>query len=118
MSESLHALLGPEPGAALAAAFLCANLAGAAGILAVALGRLPARRAFGPEASYRLWALPPLVAALAALVVLMPLDCDTPSTAVRTLSAWLAPHGLILAVWLAGAAAVATVFAIAQARFM
>jgi beta-lactamase regulating signal transducer with metallopeptidase domain len=118
MSESLHALFGPDPGAALAAGFLCANLAGAAAILAVALARLPARRAFGPEASYRLWAIPPAAAAFAALVALTPGDTETPSAAVQAVAALHPPEGLAFTVWLAGALATAAIFAFAQARFL
>jgi beta-lactamase regulating signal transducer with metallopeptidase domain len=49
------------------AALLRVNLVGAVAILAVLALRIPARRLFGPEVAYRLWAAPP-VAALATLL--------------------------------------------------
>jgi beta-lactamase regulating signal transducer with metallopeptidase domain len=113
MSELLPAIFGPDAGAALAQAFLRANLAAAAAILVVALARLPARRAYGPEAAYALWLAPPLAAAAA---VLLPLLADHPLAAL--LAGQAPPMGLMLSIWALGAVAMATLFTAAQARFL
>ncbi|HET6970595.1 MAG TPA: M56 family metallopeptidase, partial [Phenylobacterium sp.] len=51
------------------------NLAGAAAVLVVLALRIPARKLFGPELAYRLWAAPPL-AVLGALLPARPGDLD------------------------------------------
>ena len=76
-----------------------ANLAGAVAVLAVLTVRLPARRLFGPQLAYSLWAAPPL-AALATLMPAPKVDGEPPldvlALAVRD---WSGPA---LAVWALG----------------
>ena len=117
MSELSAAVFGPHPLAALAAAFLAVNAAAGAAVLAVAPARLAARRAFGPTTAYQLWAIPPLVALVALLFVLIPSDGDHVSAAV-VLAEQLPSVGLLATAWALGAAALAAVFALAQARFL
>lgn len=113
-SDSLHAILGPDPLAAVATAFLEANLVGAAAIAAVALIRLPARRLAGPSAAYHLWLIPPLAALVTPILVLVRHDnrIDPPPFATDL------PLGVLAPMWALGALALAGLFAIAQARFM
>lgn len=117
MTELLQAALGPTPFATLVAAWLGANLAGAAAVLLVAIARLPMRRILGPAAAYRLWLLPPTVMFFALLLLFIPGYEDRLSTAAR--------FGLLLPelaygipIGLGGAAALIALFAFAQARFM
>jgi len=109
MNDALHVILGGYPAAALAVAFFKANLVGAAIILAVAPARLVARRAFGPTAAYHLWLLPPVAGCLALII-----DLARPHTD----PAIFALSPLFLAIWAAGALAMAAVFTVAQLRFL
>lgn len=91
------------------------NLAGAAAVLVVLAVRVPARRYFGPELAYSLWAAPPLV----ALVSLMPgpvtdiaAPIDTLAVAVRDWSA------LVLFAWALGVVVMLAGLAHAQRRFV
>jgi hypothetical protein len=113
--SSVYAVLGPEPGAALAAAFLFVNLVGGAAICAVALLRLPARTAFGPGTAYHLWRLPPVVALAALVYFFVRLDEASGTLALAAPVPYL---DLLASAWALGAASIATVFALAQARFM
>ncbi|MFC3071343.1 M56 family metallopeptidase [Phenylobacterium soli] len=95
-------------------ALLRANLVAAAVILAVMALRAPARRRFGPEMAYRLWAAPPL-AALATLIplrtgkaALAPLDHIAPAN--------LSP--VLLGLWGAGVVLAIVLMARAQAAFL
>jgi len=113
-SESLAAILGPDPVAAVAGAFVQANLVGAAAIAAVGLLRLPARRLVGPSAAYNLWLIPPLAALATPIFVLVAHDNGAgPAPFPAEL-----PLHLLAPAWLIGALALAGVFALAQARFM
>jgi beta-lactamase regulating signal transducer with metallopeptidase domain len=91
------------------------NLAGAAAVLAVLALRRPARRLFGPELAYRLWAAPPL-AVLGALLPARPGELDqaiaTLPPAVQQLSQPL------LTFWMAGVLLAVTALAWAQHRFL
>ncbi|MBW8813150.1 MAG: peptidase M56 [Caulobacterales bacterium] len=91
------------------------NLAGAAAVAAVLALRLPARRMFGPELAYRLWAAPPL-AVLGALLPARPGDLDQAASglppAVQQVSVPL------LAFWAAGVVLAIAALALAQARFL
>lgn len=113
MNESLYVVLGAYPAAALATAFVQINLVGAAAILAVALLRIPARRAFGPAQAYHLWLVPPLAAAIALVVHLARKPADP---AIFGIDSDLLVLGA--AVWSVGAAAVALLFAVSQAKFL
>lgn len=97
------------------AALLRANLVLAIGVLAVLAVRLPARRAFGPEVAYGLWAAPPL----AALASLLPARVEDGAPEVHALAAavadWSAPA---LLGWTVGGLLVVALMARAQARFM
>lgn len=117
MSELSDAILGPLPLATLTAAFLVVNAAAAVAVLVVAPARLAARRAFGPTAAYQLWTIPPLVAFIVLLLVLIPSDSDGISAA-AVMGELLPSPGLLAAVWAVGAVGVAAVFAVAQARFL
>lgn len=114
MTNSLEAILGPDPAAVAASGFLLANLAGAAAIALVGVARLPIRKLIGPGAAYNLWLIPPLAAVATPILVLI-------GHANSPLSASL-PAGLSLAIlgpiWALGATLLAGVFAVAQARFM
>jgi beta-lactamase regulating signal transducer with metallopeptidase domain len=114
MSDLLHVVFGPDAGAVLAEAFLRANLAAAAAILTVAAARIPARQAYGPQAAYALWLVPPLAAVAALLLPLLPLNAETAASVAHG-----APlPGPVLWIWVVGAVAMATLFAVAQARFL
>jgi beta-lactamase regulating signal transducer with metallopeptidase domain len=117
VTELLQAALGPTPLAALVAAWLGANVAGAAAVLLVTIGRLPLRRFLGPAAAYRLWLLPPMALFLALLLLFVPGHDDRISTAAR-LGILLPELGYGIPIGLAGAAGLAGFFAFAQARFM
>ena len=113
--NELQAYLGPDPGVGLVAGVLAVNLAAAVAIVAVAFARLPVRRLFGPAVAYQLWIIPPIVALLAILFIFVPADSEIGSTA----AAARAPHlDLFLPVWALGAAGMAGIFALAQARFL
>ncbi|WP_293902480.1 M56 family metallopeptidase [Phenylobacterium sp.] len=115
--NDLQPILGPDPALGLLAGFLGANVAVAATVLAVAVARLPARRALGPAAAYRLW-LAPLIIALASLLVLFtPGDSETGSAA-AALAAHMPHLGPIPAIWGAGMVALVALFTLAQARFL
>jgi len=91
------------------------NLAGAVAVLAVLLVRVPARRLFGPEMAYALWAAPPL----AALATLMPppvVDGTPPADVLaHAVKDWPAPA---LIVWAIGAALLLATLGWAQHRFL
>jgi beta-lactamase regulating signal transducer with metallopeptidase domain len=95
------------------AALLRANLVGAVAILAVLVLRLPARRLFGPETAYWLWAAPPL-AAFATL--LPPRTEDGARNALATVVQPVSAPGLTA--WAVGAALVVGLLAWVQARFL
>lgn len=83
-----------------------ANVAGSLVLLLVMLVRAPARRIFGPEAAYLLWAAP----VGAALLSLAPWPFGTPwpgaeQITLRPLVEQAVDARLALAVWVAGAAA-------------
>ncbi len=111
-SDSLHAILGPEPAAVVASAFLLANAAAAATIVVVGLARLPIRTLIGPSAAYNLWLVPPLAAVATPILVLIG-HANSPIPVLLPL-----PLAILTPVWLLGVLALAGVFAIAQARFM
>lgn len=113
MGEVLHAILGPEPALTLAAAGLQANLAAAGAILFVAAVRLPVRRAYGAEAAYHLWLVPPA----AALVALALFFVNLPAGTAQAPFASPPAAKLALVVWMLGAVVLAAVFALAQRRF-
>lgn len=108
--EDLAPLVGPDPLATFATALVYVNLAAAVGLLVVLAVRIPVRRLVGPQVAYALWALP-LLATGGALAVFVGQAPD------QRLAVPAPGLGLTL-VWAAGAALAATVFAIAQARFV
>lgn len=108
MNDPLHVILGGYPAATFAVAFFKANLVAAVVILAVAPGRVVARRTFGPAAAYHLWALPLLAGFLAFVVDLARPHLDPAIFAIDPAA---------IAVWAMGALAVAAVFTVAQVRF-
>ena len=98
----------------VADALLRANLVAALAILAVLALRLLARRAFGPEVAYWLWAAPPL----AAVATLTP--CKTALPPVHPLLN-LAPTDLapqLLVAWIAGVGLALALLGWAQAKFL
>lgn len=119
MTEALHDFLGPDLAMAFAVAFLKINAAMAAAVLAVAVLRAPVRRAHGPAIAYRLWWAPLAAAGLTVITILM----SGPDPLAATLSAqvfWGRPdllHAAFLT-WALGLAALTSVFAVAQARFL
>ncbi len=117
MSDLLYVALGPAPAATLAAAGLYANVTASAAAAVVALARIPARRALGPEAAYALWLLPPVTAFLTLLVVLIPAESLRFSAAAALTFRW--PWlGDVAAIWAIGALVTAAVFGLAQRRFL
>lgn len=96
------------------AAILRANLVGAAAILAVLLLRIPARRLFGPEMAYWLWAAPPL-AGFATLLPARTVDGET-SHALAAAVADISAEGLLI--WGVGVALAAAGLARAQLQFL
>jgi beta-lactamase regulating signal transducer with metallopeptidase domain len=93
---------------------LRANLVGALAILAVLVLRIPARRRFGPEIAYQLWAAPPL----AVVATLIPLK--TGKAALHPL-ANLAPADFapsLLALWVLGLVIAVVLLWRAQASFL
>ena len=113
--HDLRAYLGPDAAAGLIAGVLTVNLAVAAAILAVAVARVPVRRLFGPALAYQLWLAPPVVGLLAILLVFVPTDSDIGSVAAASHTPQL---GLLAPVWALGGLLMATLFGIAQARFL
>jgi beta-lactamase regulating signal transducer with metallopeptidase domain len=98
------------------AALLRANLLAGLAVLAVILVRLPARRLFGAEVAYWLWAAPVLVAA-GALIPAGRVAAHAPAHA-TVIGTFEAPApGLLLAIWAAGIACAVWVLWRAQARF-
>jgi beta-lactamase regulating signal transducer with metallopeptidase domain len=90
-----------------------ANLVAGFAILAVLALRLPARRRFGPEIAYRLWAAPPI----AAVATLIPLKVARgPLHTSHVISADVSP--LLMTVWLAGLAVAVLLLWRAQAAFL
>lgn len=116
MSDLLRAVVGPDPGAGVVAGVLYANLTVGIAVGAVALARLPVRRAFGPAVAYQLWVAPPIVALLTLLAVFVPSDSGTASTAAASADA---THiTLIASIWALGAVAMAAAFTLAQLQFL
>ena len=97
------------------AALLRANLVGAAAILAILALRLAARRLFGPEVAYWLWAAPPL----AAFSTLLPPRTEEGAAARDALAA-VVDHisAPALLAWGVGAAAIIALLARQQFRFL
>jgi beta-lactamase regulating signal transducer with metallopeptidase domain len=97
------------------AALLRANLIGAAAIVAVLVLRIPARRLFGPELTYWLWAAPPL----AAFATLLPPRTEDGAAARSALAAAVddvsAPA---LLAWGLGALLIVALLVAHQLRFM
>ena len=114
MTETLQILFPQGLLAAAIAAFLRANLAMGAAMLAVAVLRAPVRYWFGPAEAYRLWCAPLVAAALAPLVGYVN---NTPDRIATVLAARpeLLNDGVMT--WGAGLALLACAFAFAQARF-
>ena len=96
------------------AALLRANLVGAVAILVVLALRIPARRLFGPEIGYWLWAAPPL-AAVATLLPARTVDGET-RHAMAVAVADISAEGLML--WSLGVAAVIAGLVTAQLKFL
>ena len=97
------------------AALLRANLVGAAAILVVLALRIPARKLFGPQVAYGLWAAPPL----AAFATLLPARTEDGAETTNFIAATVGDHsGLVLTVLSLGFAAAFAALARAQARFM
>jgi beta-lactamase regulating signal transducer with metallopeptidase domain len=96
-----------------AAVLIRAETAGSLAVCLVLTLRLPARRAFGAEAAYRLWALPPAIAALS----LFPSFSDFFGPVVSNADASIPHSGLILQVWAAGVVGAAAVMATSEAAF-
>ncbi|TAJ74676.1 MAG: peptidase M56 [Phenylobacterium sp.] len=109
MTDPLYVVLGGYPAATLAAAFFKANLVAAIAVLAVAPIRIVARRAFGPAAAYHLWTLPP-AAGFLMFVIGVAERHDDPAI--------FAFNPMIVAAWALGALALASVFTVAQLRFL
>ncbi|PZQ56788.1 MAG: peptidase M56 [Phenylobacterium zucineum] len=116
MNDLSYAVLGPDPAATAVAALGLGNLAAGAAILAVVALRPATRRLAGPAAAYGLWRLPLLALAGALLVVLVPRDAESLSTA-AALASHVPGLGYAVAAWLAGFAVMAGRIAVAQARF-
>jgi beta-lactamase regulating signal transducer with metallopeptidase domain len=98
----------------LAAALIRAQLAGALAILAVLAVRPAARRAFGPEVAYGLWAAP----LLAAFAVLLPGRTAEGASATASWAPGGALAEILLAAWAAGVAVVLALQWRRQATFM
>ncbi|WP_374470218.1 M56 family metallopeptidase [Phenylobacterium sp.] len=109
MTEALVTILGGDILAGLAALVLYVNAATALAVLWVLGSRIPVRGLLGPQSAYALWFLPPAAAAL-ALVFFLVLPPERRLTVP-------APSEAVFAAWAAGAALMATAFAIGQARF-
>ncbi|MDB5465744.1 MAG: hypothetical protein JWQ46_506 [Phenylobacterium sp.] len=90
------------------------NLAGGAAVLVVVVARLPARRWFGPEVAYRLWAAPPLAMAAS----LLPARVADGAVPTHDFDLALGSHATpMLLLWLAGVAVAVSLLARAQAAF-
>lgn len=97
------------------AALVRANLVAAAAVLVVLALRIPARRLFGPQVAYGLWAAPPL----AAFATLLPPRTEDGARSASFIAAAVGDHsGLVLAATAAGFVAALAVLARAQQRFM
>jgi beta-lactamase regulating signal transducer with metallopeptidase domain len=97
------------------AALVRANLVGAAAILVVLALRIPARRLFGPQVAYGLWAAPPL----AAFATLLPAPVEDGAEATNFIAATVGDHSaLVLSIMAAGFVAAFAALAHAQHRFM
>lgn len=91
------------------------NLAGAVAVLAVLACRVPARRLFGPQLAYSLWAAPPL-AALATLMPAPVVDGEPPADALAfAIKDWSGPA---LVVWALGVLAMIMALGWAQRAFV
>ncbi|HEY8571919.1 M56 family metallopeptidase [Phenylobacterium sp.] len=117
MSELLDSVLGAAPTHTLLVALAGANAVAGVAVATVAVSRLLVRRRLGPAAAYQLWGLPLLVFFAAMLALLMPRDGHALSAA-AALAAQTPQLERFAIVWAAGAAGLAAVFAIAQARFL
>src|SRR5687767_228924 len=115
MNSAWSFMDGVDVPASLLDMLLRANLAAAVVILAVIVLRHPARRLFGPETAYRLWAAPALAAAATLLPAREAADWEV-ATARAQVLADVAP--MLLAVWAAGLFAVAALFWKAQEKFL
>ncbi|HET6970331.1 MAG TPA: M56 family metallopeptidase [Phenylobacterium sp.] len=114
MSE-LNAFFGPDPAAALALAFLKANLVAGLAVAAVAVARIPARRLFGAVAAYDLWLAPPLAGFATLIAVFLPNDSEERAVSLAV----NLPHLTLAAgVWALVAGGIAAGFALAQVRFV
>lgn len=97
------------------ATLLRVNLAVSAAVLAVLVLRGPARRMFGPELAYGLWAAPPL-AALGALLPARPGELEQAVPALpASVQALSTP---LLAAWIGGVLGALALLAWLQARFL
>lgn len=97
------------------AALLRFNLVLSLAILAVFALRIPARRLFGPEVAYGLWAAPPA----AALAAILPARVDDSAPQVHALTAALTAYaGPALLAWAAGVVLLIVGLGRAQAGFM
>jgi len=111
---------------AILTALAQANLALAAAIAVVLLLRGPARRAFGAQAAYALWAMVPL-AGLAVLAprpetttLLAPVVLEAARAAARVAPAasMNGADAALVTAWIAGVVAATAVLALRQARFV
>src|SRR4051794_8056480 len=91
-----------------------ANLAAGAVILVVLALRIPARRAFGPEIAYRLWAAP----VLAAAATLIPRTAPGAVHRSLSLTAFGASSAWVAFAWVLGLLAAGALLWRAQARFI
>src|SRR5262245_9431011 len=112
LDDLLYHALGADPVGAVTSALLYANIAAALVILGVTAVRSLARRLLGPETAYKLWALAPLTACV--VVVQRLVTSETASGLVADLPRL----DLVFGAWAIGAVAVATVFTVAQVKFM
>lgn len=97
------------------AALVRTNLVGAAAVLLVLALRIPARRLFGPQVAYGLWAAPPL----AAFATLLPARTEKGAHTVNFIATTMGDHsGLILTILAAGALVACVGLAWSQHRFM
>lgn len=97
-------------------ALLRAEAAGTLALALIIILRAPVRRLIGPELAYRLWAVAPV----AAVTAVFPSMADSlPGAAGPSGGAFAAPAdaSLMLAVWLAGAIAMAALTALSELHF-
>jgi TonB family protein len=112
--------------AAILFALLRANLAGSAAILLVLALRRPVRLWLGPLAAYLLWTATPLCILAALLPPHAATSALAPAVVLVAATGRIAPliqdepglTGLVIALWAAGAMAMAALFARRQARFV